>query len=430
MAKTLIRDARIPGQLVIQDYQINGLISFDLLIEDGLVSSIAQTGEQPNTLGWESEIDCRGGMLFPAWVDSHVHLDKSHTWNRAPNPNHTFQDALETLGADKANWTEEEMYARADFTMRCAWAHGVGAIRTHVDTWGAESEISFATLSRLREAWKGKIELQLVSLCGVDQYSEPNGQEFVDIPLKYGATCLGGMPLINPELDKQLDRLLAMASEAGVGIDLHVDESGDPGAACLKAVAEAVLRNQFEYPVTCGHCCSLAVQPWEEAQRTLELVKQAGIRIITLPLCNLYLQDRRLPAESRHTPHWRGITLVQEMLAMGIPVAAASDNVRDAFYAYGDLNPFEVMVQLIRIGHLDTQYSNAAAMVGLAAADIMGLEKHRRIKTGTQADFVLFQARDWSELLSRPSQKPQIIRGGHISNPELPDYRELDSLFS
>jgi cytosine deaminase len=53
------------------------------------------------------------------------------------------------------------------------------------------------------------------------------------------------------------------------------------------------------------------------------------------------------------TPRWRGVTLVHEMKARGIPVAFASDNTRDPFYAYGDLDMVEVMREATRIAHLD-----------------------------------------------------------------------------
>ena len=50
--------------------------------------------------------------------------------------------------------------------------------------------------------------------------------------------------------------------------------------------------------MTCGHVCSLALQP--DADATITLVMKAGVAIVSLPMCNLYLQDRvagRTPSE-------------------------------------------------------------------------------------------------------------------------------------
>lgn len=389
------------------------------MTEDGILQIVASA---PDSGGGENLENC---VLLPGFCDAHVHLDKAHTWNRAPNPRHTFADALQTLHADKAHWNEEEMTRRAEFTLRSAWAHGVSALRTHVDTWGAESRPSFRALSRLRDAWADRLTLQLVSLCGVEQYAGPEGERFADIPVEYGAAALGGMPTMGPRLAQELDALFELAAERGMAIDLHVDESGNPDAACLRAVAEAVLRHKFPYSVTCGHCCSLAVQSEAEARRALELVREARLQIITLPLCNLYLQDRRLAGEWRQTPHWRGLTLIREMLADGIPLAAASDNVRDAFYAYGDLDTWEVIVQTLRLGHLDNAYGAAVSLGTKAAAQIINLPHHGRLEPGAKADFVVFPARNWSELFSRPWRERRLWRGMAWREADLPEFDAL-----
>ena len=46
------------------------------------------------------------------------------------------------------------------------------------------------------------------------------------------------------------------------------------------------------------------------------------------------------------TPRWRGITALQELWAAGVNVALASDNTRDQFYQYGDLDMLEVSIPL------------------------------------------------------------------------------------
>ena len=408
----------LPPALARDDPQ--GLVLCDVEISSRQIETVRLAG------GGGPGEDLEGGVAFPGFCDAHVHLDKAHTWDRAPNPRHTFAHALEILHADKANWNEDEMYRRAEFTLRSAWAHGVSAIRTHVDTWGTASESSYRALARLRAEWTDRISLQLVSLCGVEDYAGPEGAFLADLPVAFGASALGGMPLMGPRLADELDALFSLAAERAMPLDLHVDESGDPGAACLRAVAEAVERHRFPHPVTCGHCCSLAVQDERTAFETLDRVAEAGIRIITLPLCNLYLQDRRLPGAARQTPHWRGLTLIREMLARGIPVASASDNVRDAFYAYGDLDPWEVLVQTIRLGHLDTQAGDAAALVTRGAAELMGLGSHGRIAPGAHPALVVFPGRTWSELLSRPSQARRLWHGEGWRPAALPDFRELD----
>ena len=56
------------------------------------------------------------------------------------------------------------------------------------------------------------------------------------------------------------------------------------------------------------------------------------------------VQDRDQRGE--RTPRWRGVTLLHELRRQAIPVAIASDNTRDQFFAYGDLDMLEVFNQV------------------------------------------------------------------------------------
>jgi cytosine deaminase len=51
-----------------------------------------------------------------------------------------------------------------------------------------------------------------------------------------------------------------------------------------------------------------------------------------------------------------------------------------------------------------------------------------RIAPGAKADFILFHARTYSELFSRPQHDRVLIRNGVRVQPQLPEYAELDDL--
>ena len=397
----------------------------DLRIDGGGLTSI-ETASTAAVPAGATVLEAGGALVLPGFVDAHTHLDKTHTWKRAPNRSHSFWDALDTLHRDRVNWTADDLRRRAGFALRCAWAHGTRAIRTHVDTGLPWAETSHGVLAELRAEWRGRIELQTVPLCAGASYGEPEGRAVAALALRHGASALGGFFQMSPELPRQLDALLALAGEHGVGLDLHVDENGDPAAEVLRATAEAVLRHQFTRSVVCGHCCSLAVQPPERQRDTIALVRAAGLRVVTLPMCNLYLQDRSDAGAPPRTPHWRGVTLLHELLDAGVPLAAASDNVRDAFYAYGDYDPLEVCAQSVRIGHLDGRLSDAIRLITSAAADLIDRPEFGRLDPGGPAHLVVTTAHSFSELLSRPATLRCRIDGKTVSTPRVPDYAELN----
>ncbi|MEM1315026.1 MAG: amidohydrolase family protein, partial [Pseudomonadota bacterium] len=213
------------------------------------------------------------------------------------------------------------------------------------------------------------------------------------------------------------------AGARALAADFHTDETLDPASETLRAIAEAVIRTGFDAPVVAGHCCSLSTQDEKRALETLDLVAEAGVSMISLPLCNLYLQDR-VPGR---TPRHRGVTLVHEAAERGIPVAFASDNTRDPFYAYGDLDMLEVMREATRIAHLDHAGEDWPLAFTRAPAAICGVEAPS-LAQGAPADLVLCRARSWTELLSRPQSDRIVIRDGRVIDRAPPDYAELDAV--
>ena len=166
------------------------------------------------------------------------------------------------------------------------------------------------------------------------------------------------------------------------------------------------------------------MQAQETAEQTIALVKQAGIGIVSLPMCNLYLQDR----VAERTPRWRGVTLVRELDAAGVNVALSSDNCRDPFYGFGDHDMLQVFSMGTKISHLDTPYHNWIESVTSRPASMMGLPDVGKIRIGQSADLVLFKARSYSELLSRPQSDRIVFRNGIAIDTTLPEYSELDDL--
>jgi cytosine/creatinine deaminase len=407
--------AEVGGRLALVDLDIGG----------DRIAGISVAGSEPVPEG-SALIEQAGGQVWPGLIDLHTHLDKGHIWPRAANPDGTFAAALEAVRADReANWSAEDVRARFAFGLRCAYAHGTVAIRTHLDSPPPQHRITWPLFCELRDEWADRITLQAVSLVTLDDLRGAFAEELADLVAASGGV-FGCVTYMLPDIDAQLDRVFALAAERGPDLDFHVDETTDAHAASLRHVAEAALRRRFAGKIVCGHCCSLALQEPAEAERTLALVRDAGIAVVSLPLCNLYLMDR-VPGR---TPRWRGVTLLHEMAARGIPVALASDNCRDPFYGYGDHDMLEVFREAVRIAHLDCPIGAWPAAVTRTPAELMGLAERGMIRVGAPADLILFRARNWSELLSRPQTERIVLRAGRPIDTTLPEHRELDEVLA
>ena len=403
-----------------------GVVGADLLVEAGKLARIAAAGA-PHEDGIAT-VDLGHRQVWPSLIDIHTHLDKGHTVERSPNVDGTFHNARLAAVADRPNWTVADLRRRMDFGLRCAYAHGVSGIRTHIDTYEETVDRSWQVVREMRDEWRGKIDLQAVSLCPVGLLEGEFGDRVAATVAKSGGLLGGvtraavgnhGAPL--DDIDLLLDRLFVLAARHDLDVDLHVDETHDPAAATLPFVARAAMRHGYKGRVVCGHCCSLANQPPSEIDRTLDLLAEADIAIVTLPTVNMYLQDR----SKGRTPRWRGVTVIHEMLQRGIRVAAAGDNCRDSFYAYGDHDVIDTYRQAVRILHLDHPLSGSPAIVAAWPALIGKFAGHGGLAVGEPARFVVFNARTLNEIISRPQADRVIVAGGLRLRAAVPDYSEL-----
>ncbi|MDV3001953.1 MAG: Pterin deaminase [Chroococcopsis gigantea SAG 12.99] len=401
---------------------LEGLCQVDMEIDDGrIVQIIPSTTE----VGEDKAIDIKKKIILPGFIDMHTHLDKGHLWPRCPNLDGTFDNALSVAKANAEKyWVQEDVYRRMEFGLKCSYAHGTTAIRTHIDSFGQQADISLTAFSQLQREWAQKITLQAVSLVSLDYYETEAGIALADKMAAVGG-ILGGVAFKHPDLEVQLETVFRLACERGLDLDFHADENDDPDSDCLRAIARTALKTRFQGKIICGHCCSLAVQSPAVVEETLSLVKEAGIGIVSLPMCNLYLQDRH----PDQTPYWRGVTKVKEIKDKGIPVAFASDNCRDPFYGFGDHDGLEVLRESVRIAHLDANYGDWCASVSKVPADLLGLGQMGRLESGLTANFIVFNARYFSELFSRPQSDRMVVRKGKSIDSKLPDYAELDDLF-
>ncbi|MET3523375.1 cytosine deaminase [Mesorhizobium abyssinicae] len=421
LANVRVHQSLTPG--LTATFDSDGFALADIAVADGKIASIVARGRSKAPA---DAIDLAGRIVLPCFVDCHTHIDKGHIWPRKPNPDGTFMGALNATGADRATrWSAEDVARRMDFSLRSAYAHGTRALRTHLDSVAPQEEISWPVFETMREKWRGRIELQAACLLGIESVRDKAWFERLAKRVAAAKGVLGVVTYMVPDLEELLDQVFAQAIKHGLDLDFHADETDDVAAISLKKIAEASLWNGFDGNILVGHCCSLSRQPDLEVLDTLDKVAKAGLAVVSLPMCNLYLQDRR---SNNTTPRWRGVTLLHEMKARGIAVAVASDNTRDPFYAYGDLDMLEVYRMATRILHFDHPVGDWPQAVAATPAKVMRLEGFGTLSAGGSADFIVFKGRSWTEMLSRPESDRIVVREGRAIERKLPDYAELDEL--
>ena len=140
----------------------------------------------------------------------------------------------------------------------------------------------------------GLVDVQVVAHI-TPPVSGPAGREnraLLRDAIAMGATHVGGNPYWSDDPVHETYACLEEATTAGIGVDLHTDETLDPSCLTVLVLADAVKRTGFPHSVVASHCVSLGVQPPDTQRRAAEALAEAGISVISLPQTNLYLLAR------------------------------------------------------------------------------------------------------------------------------------------
>ena len=420
----------------------------------GRVAALTPSAAAAPAPAGAAEVDLRRGMAVPCFVDLHTHTDKGHTWGRSPNADGSRDGAFAAATADAALYTPEELARRVDFSLACAHAYGTSALRSHVNTAAAHAHWVWPVMAAARARWAGRVELQLVGMCVPLSVFDAGGcgNELAAIVARHGGLLGASLSqlttapgdnttsLARESLQRQagahggarsagfagtLDALFATAKAHDLDVDLHVDENADDMADALELTCAATVRFGWQGRVTAGHCCALALLPPDARARAIAAVAAARVTVVSLPTVNMYLQDR----VAGRTPRWRGVTLLHELRAGGARVCVASDNTRDAFHAYGDLDMVDTFCSAVRIAHLDHPHAGWLAAATSSPAEAMGLgATHGRIGVGRAADVVLLRARCFNEMMARSQHDRVVLRAGVALGLKPPPYEDLDDI--
>ena len=130
-----LKNAHIPVCLLDQNQFLaetrEGLSNVDLEIKAGIIQQVIKHTETKPDIPF---IDLEKKIIFPGFVDIHTHLDKGHLWERSPNLEGTFKSALTTIVQDVEKYYQaDDVYRRMEFGLKCSYAHGTIALRTHFD---------------------------------------------------------------------------------------------------------------------------------------------------------------------------------------------------------------------------------------------------------------------------------------------------------
>jgi cytosine deaminase len=384
---------------------------FDVQVTGATVTAIGPPGTisaAVTAAATEPVIDLSGYLLLPAPAEPHAHLDKALTIDTVGNPTGDLVGAITVWMAHRDNLSHADIVERATKAALTLLAHGATAVRTHVDVGeqggGRLGLRALEALVEVRERVRPVMDVQLVALPGVPLtgVAGAGNRAVLRAAAAAGAELLGGAPHIDPDPVAAAALCLDAASAAGIGLDLHMDETLDPAVCHLDTLAEQA--KGIGVPVTASHCVSLAMQPPARQEAIAQALAASGIAVVTLPQTNLYLQARGVA-----TAPPRGLTALRPLLAAGVTLAGGGDNHQDPFNPVGRGDPLETASLLVAAGHLTV--GEAWRAVGQAARSAMGVAGGV-IAVGAPAELLAVRGSSLAEVVGSASQERLVWHAG------------------
>ncbi|OYU61832.1 MAG: cytosine deaminase [Bradyrhizobium sp. PARBB1] len=390
-------------------------MTFDLLVKGGLLpdgtqADIAVTAGRiaaiaPGITAPAAEvIDATDLLVSPPLIDCHFHMDATLSYGTPRvNASGTLMEGIALWGELKQVQSRADIVARALDYCRQAMAKGVLAIRSHVDV----TDPSFRTVEALlevRDAIRGKMDLQLVAFPQDGWFRAQGAEAQVIRALDAGVDVVGGIPHFERTMADGAAAVRAacrIAAERGLMVDLHCDESDDPLSRHIETLAAETIAFGLQGRVTGSHLTSMHSMDNYYVSKLIPLIAEARVAAIANPLINITLQGR-----SDTYPKRRGMTRVPELLTAGVNVAFGQDCVMDPWYPLGSGDMLDVAHMGLHVGLMTgtDQMRRAFHMVTDAPAQIMGLDFGLRV--GARASLVVFDcATPIDALRLRPARR-------------------------
>ncbi len=379
---------------------IEGLCSVSITWDNGFVTELKplkNKNERPKNL------------LFPRFVETHSHIDKSFTWEAFPNLASNYGDALSVNLKEHKTRTTDKVIERVEKSLSIAIKNGYRAIRSHIDTYQSQGIDIWIELFKLQKKLSSELILQLVALAPLKFWDSSNGEELARLLSSHGG-ILGGVvvpPFNKKETTKFLSKMLILADKYKLEIDLHIDESIIKPGAGIKVLLETMDKFQISVPVTCSHLSSLMFLKDREIIYFGKKMADKNIKVIALPLTNFWLLNRNCKTNSLKRP----VAPIKQLQKSFVDVSIGSDNVQDPWYPFGNFDPFYMMSCAIPMLQLNPWERMTLSSLFLAPSRLLNLSWDGLVKKGCPADFVILDGQRWADVFASSLKRKVFIKG-------------------
>ena len=401
MSHTVFRGGVVPG-----------VGPCDITVDMGTIVSIEPTDAagaaiSPSTLGADQVVDLDGRLVLPGLVEPHAHLDKAYLSDTIENTSGDLLGAIRALESRRDSITIDDIASRAERAARRMASYGVSRIRSHVDTTLAGGLAPLLGVAEARRRCADVVDIEIAALLDWPLTGREGAarESLARDAIAAGADVIGGCPHLDDDPVATVHRLVDLALDLSVPLDLHADENLRPDSDDLGVLARRILDDGLTMIANASHCVSLSTKEPSEQRRIADEVAAARVSVTVLPQTNLFLQGRGMGSS---TP--RGIAPVELLRAAGVVVGAGGDNLQDPFNPLGTGDPLETAALCIWAAHVPVD--TAIDLVTVDASSCTGRTTALRI--GESANLVALRTTSVRSAIAERSADRLVIRRGVV----------------
>lgn len=389
--------------------------AIDIQIENGVIQTIEEAGSLSETTCYEDRtFDAAGQLVTPSLTEPHIHLDYALAageprWNSVG----TLAEGINIWSEYKDNITKEDVKKRATQTVEWLVANGVTRVRTHVDAT-EESLSTVEGLLELREELQELINIEVVAFPQEGIFTDEGNEDLLQEAVEMGADAVGAIPHTEPTREtgvKSVKTAIDIATKYSRKIDLHIDETDDPGSRFTEVLAHEARKQDIGEKTTASHAAALHSYPNAYANKVISLLAESGVSVITNPPDNSVLQGRYDDYPTR-----RGHTRIDELHDAGVTVGLGHDSVMDPWYHYGKADPLDAAYVLIHYAHMNgyEDVETIWKMLTKANAKIFGVNRYG-LEPGFEGSLVVYGSQDgFNTLRTRPPRR-LVLKEGRVA---------------
>lgn len=341
-----------------------------------------------------------GRLVLPAFVEPHVHLDKT-LWGEPWQPGRRAARLRDYIENERrvlsACTTPPEV--RAGRLLEQMLRFGTTAVRSHIDVAPDIGLAHVEAMLRLREQWSDRVDLQFVAFPQQGLLSRPGTADLMREAIALGVETVGGLDPagIDGDPEGQLRFVFDLATQTGAGVDIHLHDKAELGAWQVERIADHTQAAGLNGKVMISHAYCLGQIPMARLERIGRRLADLGISLMT-----------SAPADVAVPP-------VEELTAMGVTVCCGSDGIRDAWSPLGNGDLLErAFLTAFRFDwNTDEDFRRALDCATTQAARAIGLADYG-LHPGARADFVMVEAVTAGDALCRRPSARRVVRRGLV----------------